>query len=73
MFKKPWNGIKLIVTLKSKDKTAPNPLILNENNIANKSYIPLILNENNIANKSYIVEILSEFFVNVHLSRIYFP
>ena len=58
MFKKPWNGIKLIVTLKSKDKTAPNPLILNENNIANKSYI---------------AQILSEFFVNVHLSRIYFP
>ena len=29
MFKKPWNGIKSIVTLKSKGKIAPNLLIVN--------------------------------------------
>ena len=36
MFKKPWNGIKSIITLKSKGKTAPNLLIVNESNVAKK-------------------------------------
>ena len=48
--KKTWNSIKSIVTLKSKDKTAPNLLIVNGNVIINKSYI---------------AEIFNDFFVNV--------
>ena len=48
--KKTWDSIKSIVTLKSKDKTAPNLLIVNGNVIINKSYI---------------AEIFNDFFVNV--------
>ena len=48
--KKTWDSIKSIVKLKSKDKTAPNLLIVNGNVIINKSYI---------------AEIFNDFFVNV--------
>ena len=47
---KAWKSIKSIITLKSKYKTAPDLLIVNENIIINKNYI---------------VEILNDFFVNV--------
>ena len=50
MLKKTWDSIKSIVTLESKDKTAPNLLIVNGNVIINKSYI---------------AEIFNDFFVNV--------
>ena len=48
--KKTWDGIKSIVTLKSKDKTTPNSLMVNGNVIINKNCI---------------AEIFNDFFVNV--------
>ena len=43
--KKSWNGIESIVTLKFKDKTTPNSLMVNGNVIANKNCIAKILND----------------------------
>ena len=48
--KKAWDGIKSIVTLKSKDKTTPNSLMVNGNVVTNKNCI---------------AEIFNNFFVNV--------
>ena len=48
--KKSWYGIKLIVILKSKDKTTPNLLMVNANVITKKNSI---------------AEIFNDFFVNV--------
>ena len=45
MLKKPWDGIKSIVTLKSKDKTIPNWLMVNGNVIINKNCIAEIFND----------------------------
>ena len=44
MLKKTWDYIKPIVTLKSKNKTARNSIIVNENDIKYKNYIAEILN-----------------------------
>ena len=43
--KKTWDGIKSIVTLKSKDKTTPNSLMVNENVIINNNCIAEIFND----------------------------
>ena len=42
--KKNWDGIKSIVTLKFKDKTTPNLLMVNGNVIINKNCIAEIFN-----------------------------
>ena len=42
---KTWGGIKSIVTLKSKDKTTPNSLMVNENIITNRNCIAEIFND----------------------------
>ena len=42
---KCWGGIKSIATLKSKDKTTRNSLMVNENVIANKNWIAEIFND----------------------------
>ena len=52
MLKKNRGNIKSIVTLKSKDKTSPNSLMVNGNAITNKNCI---------------IEIFSDFFVNVQI------
>ena len=44
MSKRTWDGIKQILKLKSKDKTAPNSLTVNGNVIANKNCIAEIFN-----------------------------
>ena len=51
--KKTWDGIKSIVTLKSKDKTTPNSLMVNGNAITNRNCI---------------AEIFSDFFVGSNLA-----
>ena len=43
MFKRTWDDIKSIVSLTSKEKTAPNSLIVNGNIFTNKNYIAEIL------------------------------
>ena len=45
MLKKTWDGIQSIVTSKSKDKTTPDWLMVNENVITNKISIPEIFEE----------------------------
>ena len=50
MLKKIWDSIKSIVTLKSKDKTTSNSLMVNRSVIINKNCI---------------AEIFNDFFVNV--------
>ena len=50
MLKKTWDGIKSIVTLKSKDKTTPNSKIK-------------MVNGNIITNKNSIAEIFNDFFL----------
>ena len=44
-YKKTWDGIKSIATLKSKDKTSPNLLIVNGNIITSKTCIAEIFND----------------------------
>ena len=43
MFKRTWDDIKSIVSLTSKEKTAPNSLIVNGNIFTNKNCIAEIL------------------------------
>ena len=43
--KTTWDGIESIVTLKSKDKTTPNSLMINGNVIINKNGIAKIFND----------------------------
>ena len=45
MLKKTWDGIKSIVIMNSKDKTAPNSVIVSENVITFKNCITEIFND----------------------------
>ena len=45
ILKKTWDGIKAIATLKSKDKTTPNSLIVNGNILQIKNSIAEIFND----------------------------